>query len=103
MTLDILLTLQLSYDELKKLWLVFDSNLKNRLEEVQPSGQHQVSPIELKDGNYAVCADVLSEIQGIYAKTFASLDQSTFSNVKIVNENEIIIDRVISVNPLTES
>jgi hypothetical protein len=91
MTLDTLLTLQLSYDELKELWLVFDSKLKTRLEEVQPSGQHQVSPIKLEDGNYAICADVLSEIEGIYAQTFASLDQSTFTSVNVVNKAEIFI------------
>jgi hypothetical protein len=96
MTLDTLLTLQLSYDELKELWLVFDSTLKNRLEEVQPSGQHQVSAIELKDGNYTICADVLSEIEGIYAQTFASLDQSTFTSVNVVNKSEVSIVTISS-------
>lgn len=93
MTLDTLLSLQLPYNELKQLWLVFDVSLKERLESVQTYGYHQVSPIKLNDGNYAICADVLTEIEGIYAQTFLALDQTTFSSVQVVNITDIVFEK----------
>lgn len=90
MTLDQLLQSPPLLDELRESWLVFDSTLKDRLEQVQPHYQHQVSPIALTDGSFALCADLLSEINGIYAQTFAALDQSTFPSVEVLSTYEIL-------------
>ena len=89
MTLDQLLQDPIQTANLSQFWLLFDPTLNNRLMEVQPHYQHQLSPIELTDGRFALCADLLSEISGLYAKTFDALDKSTFSSVYVVPFSDI--------------
>jgi hypothetical protein len=84
MTLDKLLADIPDIDDLRQLWIILDAELKNRLEAAQPSYQNQVSPIRLNNGDYALCADLLSEKDNLYAPTFAVLDQSTFSEIPVV-------------------
>ena len=84
MTLDQLLADIPAIDDLRQLWIILDTELKDRLEAAQPSYQNQVSPIRLNNGDYALCADLLSEKDGIYAPTFAVLDQSTFPEIPVV-------------------
>jgi hypothetical protein len=83
MTLDQLLQTPNSLSELSELWLVFDASLNERLMQAQPHYQHQVAPVALTDGRFAVGADLATEINGIYAKTFAALDQSIFPAVHV--------------------
>jgi hypothetical protein len=71
------------------MWLVFDASIAQRLNEAQPAYQHQVAPITLTDGRYTLCADLLTEKYGIYAPTFAALDQSAFPLVQVVSQSEI--------------
>ena len=89
MTLDQLLQGDANADDLRSLWLVFDATIAQRLSEAQPAYQHQVAPITLTDGSFAVCADLLTEKDGIYAPTFAALDQSAFPLVRVVSQTEI--------------
>ena len=89
MTLDQLLQGDANADDLRSLWLVFDAEIAQRLNEAQPSYQHQVAPITLTDGSFSVCADLLTEKDGIYAPTFAALDQSAFPLVRVVSQTEI--------------
>lgn len=89
MTLDQLLSELPDAATLKALWLVFDSQTNERLKNAQPTYQHQVAPIGLTDGRFAVCADLLSESAGIYAPTFAALDQSVFPLVQVVTKSQI--------------
>lgn len=89
MTLDQLLAELPDAATLKGLWLVFDGEINERLKNAQPAYQHQVSPIGLTDGRFAVCADLLTETAGIYAPTFAALDQSAFPAVQVVPKPQI--------------
>jgi hypothetical protein len=89
MTLDQLLQGGANADDLRSLWLVFDAAIAQRLNDAQPSYQHQVAPITLTDGRYALCADLLTEKDGIYSPTFAALDQSAFPQVEVIHESAI--------------
>lgn len=89
MTLDQLLQNNTSSDDLRSLWLVFDAAIAQRLADAQPAYQHQVAPITLTDGRYALCADLLTEKDGIYAPTFQSLDQSAFSLVEVFSSDDV--------------
>ena len=81
-----------SYEELKDLALVFDSNLKNILEATQATLQskHQASPVELSNGSYMLCADLLTEIHpgGLYSQGFGLLDTDLFSQVEVISMEE---------------
>lgn len=90
MTLDQLLADLPDAATLKDLWLVFDGRIAGELQEAQPIYHHQVSPVALTDGRFTVCADLLSEIAGIYAPTFAALDQSEFPFVQVLPQSEIL-------------
>jgi len=89
MTLDQLLADIPDIDDLRQLWIILDTELKDRLETAQPSYQNQVSPILLTNGDYALCADLVTEKDGIYAPTFAALDQSTFPEIPVVLHSTI--------------
>ena len=89
MTLDQLLQGNANADDLRSLWLVFDAVIAQRLKDAQPSYQHQVAPITLTDGRFAVCADLLTEKDGIYEPTFQALDQTAFPLVQVIGESEI--------------
>jgi hypothetical protein len=81
-----------SYEELKDLALVFDSNLKNVLEATQATLQskHQAAPVELTDGRFMLCADLLTEVGpgGLYSQGFGLLDTDLFSQVSVISMEE---------------
>jgi hypothetical protein len=76
--------------ELRGLWLVFDATLAARIADVQDERSvHKAAPIVLADGRFALCADMLSEVEsGIYAAAFHKLDQSKFSQVEVLQQSE---------------
>jgi len=84
MTLDELLTDLPSLDELRQLWIVLDKDLRDRFIEVQPKHKFQAVPTALTNGDYVLCADLLSDRDTTYAPTFAVLDQSTFPEIPVV-------------------
>ena len=81
-----------SYEELKGLALVFNSSLKNILESTQETFQskHKASPVELSDGRFMLCADLLTEIHpnGLYAQGFGLLDKDLFAQVEVISMEE---------------
>lgn len=81
-----------SYEELKGLALVFNSSLKNILEATQETFQskHKASPVELSDGRYMLCADLLTEIHpgGLYSQGFGLLDTDLFAQVEVISTEE---------------
>ena len=87
--LDQLLQGSLSPQALNGLWLVFDSSIAQRLNDAQPVYQHQAAPILLTDGRFALCADLLTEKDGIYAPTFQALDQTAFPLVEVIHQSAI--------------
>jgi hypothetical protein len=71
--------------ELRGMWLVFPEALKDALESAQdPDSSLIAIPLELTDGNYALCADLLTETQGAYAQAFANLEPGNFQYVEVV-------------------
>ena len=81
-----------SYEELKGLALVFNSSLKDILEATQETFQskHKASPVELTDGSFMLCADLLTEIgdKGLYKQGFGLLDQDLFPQVSVISMEE---------------
>ena len=67
--------------------MVFDDALADRLAEVQAEHptQHVALPVQLTDGRWCLCADLLSEVpQGLYATGFAHLDASRFDEIALL-------------------
>lgn len=89
MTLYDLLQANASAEQLRALWLVFDSVFANSISEKQPQYQNQVAPVMLANGSFALCADLLTEKDGMYAPTFGQLDQELFSSVDVVTFDQI--------------
>ena len=81
-----------SYEELKGLSLVFNSSLKEILEATQETfvSKHKVSPVELTDSRFMLCADLLTEIApgGLYAQGFGLLDTDLFARVEVISMSE---------------
>jgi hypothetical protein len=81
-----------SYEELKDLALVFNSSLKEILEATQETfnSQHKASPVELTNGKFMLCADLLTEIQtgGLYSQGFGLLDNNLFAQVEVISMEE---------------
>ena len=92
MNLQELITQNKSYEELKSLALILNSSLKNILESTQETFQskHKAAPVELSNGSYMLCADLLTEIQpgGLYAQGFGLLDTDLFAQVEVISMEE---------------
>jgi hypothetical protein len=73
-----------AYDDLRKLWIVIAQNMYDLLMQQQPKYLHQVTPVRLTSGDYACCADLLTEKSAAYQPTFNILDQSFFPGIPIV-------------------
>jgi len=70
----------------KALALVFDQTGCDALQQAQPGGQHRAAPVQLTDGRWMLCADLLTEIHagGLYAAAFARLPQDVFDQVEVM-------------------
>lgn len=84
---DLLPHLPIPADYGRQYGMVFDDALADRLAEVQAEHptQHVARPVQLTDGRWCLCADLLSEVpQGLYATGFAHLDASRFDEIAMV-------------------
>ena len=53
-------------------------------------GNHRIAPIELTDGRWAVCCDVLTEVQGgVFTTLFATLDMGKLNGAIIIEDAEL--------------
>jgi hypothetical protein len=84
MTLDELIANLPPLQQLRKLWIVMDKDFRERYLAVQPQYQFQANPIALTNGDYVLCADLLSDRDTNYKPTFDVLDQSTFPEIPVV-------------------
>lgn len=80
-------------DELRGLWLMFDLRLALILKQIHQThgdSRHVASPITLTNGKYALCADLLSEIEsgGLYHKGFIHLPSEEFGNIEVIGSSE---------------
>lgn len=82
-----------SHEELKSLALVFNSSLKNILEATQETfaSKHKAAPVELTDGRFMLCADLLTEIHpgGLYSQGFGLLDADLFAQVEVITLSDL--------------
>jgi hypothetical protein len=81
-------------EESKTYGLVFDEityQTLMSLQEQNPS-QHQIAPVQLSDGRYASCADILREavLGGIYASGFSTIPQELYENVGVMSWSDVI-------------
>jgi hypothetical protein len=80
-----------SYAEARTKWLVFSPALKDAMLAKQDTIQtsHRISPIELTDGRWAVCCDLVTEINGgVFTPLFAALDQAALNTATIIEQSE---------------
>ena len=71
----------------KKYAMIMPPELRDRLLEVQAENpsRHVANPIQLTDGTWMLCADLLSEVpQGLYRTGFIHLDNSRFNEITII-------------------
>lgn len=61
-------------------------------QEVRPSVQHRAAPVQLTNGQWMLCADLLLEIGhgGLYADGFVLLPFEIFEKVKVVPWEEAV-------------
>ena len=90
MTLTDLLALlpTMTDSDAKQLALVFGADAYAALMDVQQhrQSQHRAAPVQLTDGRWMLCADLLTEIRpgGIYSDGFSLLPPETFALVDVI-------------------
>jgi hypothetical protein len=89
MTLADLISQPLTYEDARQLALVFGQAPYDALLAAQaqrPDAQNHVAPVQLTDGRWMVCADLLTEIApgGMYADGFALLPPELFAQVDVM-------------------
>lgn len=92
--------------EAKTLALVFGDAAKSALEAVQaqrPDAHNRVAPVQLSDGRWMLCADVLREALtgGLYAEGFALLPPELFSVVDAIPMADAVALLPVAEEPLT--
>lgn len=85
---DLLPSLPLTYDEGRKVGLLFGRDLAERLEAVQreASSRCLAVPLPTADGRYLLCGDILSEVGpgGLFAAGFARFGAAETGKVEVV-------------------
>jgi hypothetical protein len=78
-------------ETLRKTWLAFPASLAAHLSDAQSTfSLHRATPIKLTDGRLALCADLLSEIDGgIFALPFSRLPTEFFTEVEVIDAADI--------------
>ena len=81
--------------ELKEYALIFNNSLRAVLVQVQdesPDSRHLANPVPLTDGNYLLCADLLTETGsgGLYEDGFANLPPELFDQVEVIPWSEAV-------------
>ena len=67
--------------------MVFGQEFADRLAEVQAENptQHVASPVQLSDGRFLLCADLLSSVpNGLYGPNFTRLYASRFDEIALL-------------------
>lgn len=95
MTLEDLITKLPEIEELRNIYLVFDSTTNTALLDIQDNyfsnSQNKIAPLLLNDGRYILCADILTETtNGIYSGGFSMFPTEYYNLVTVVPLNEIL-------------
>ena len=81
-----------TYAEARLKWLTFSTADKDTMldKQAEVQGNHRIAPIELTDGRWAVCCDVLTEVQGgVFTPLFALLDMAKLNGAIIIEDAEL--------------
>jgi hypothetical protein len=94
MTFTSLLTQTHSLEKLRGLWIVMDVSILSDFmakQEAYGLAFNRIEPVvgPASDPRYAVCADLVTEINGMHAHLFANLNQASFSAVSVVTRAEL--------------
>lgn len=92
MTLSDLIQQPTDLQALRGLALVFNDTLKALLDQAQADASiHFASPVQDVSGQWVLCADLLTEIDGngLFARGFGRLPQELFPLVQVVPMSEI--------------
>ena len=74
-------------DSLRLTWLVFDSSLLDELNAAQEGEtRNRAEALLLNNGRYALCADLLTETNGLYAGAFSRLNPANFPAVEVLDD-----------------
>ncbi|NBS70281.1 hypothetical protein EBT31_15425 [bacterium] len=77
--------------DLPALALVFDTAICEELLAVQdPTARHRVQPVALPAGRWFCCADVLTELHGIFRPIAARLDPELAGAVQVLPMADVI-------------
>jgi hypothetical protein len=75
---------------LRDRWLVLTPELAERVRGYQsPDAPHRVEPTETADGNFVICADVLTERAGIFAGLWSQIDQAGADYIDIIPGKDV--------------
>jgi hypothetical protein len=82
-----------SYEELRSITLVINASLKSVLEAAQDTfnPQDKSNLVELTDGRFILCADLLKEIEAgrLHSQGLGLFDVDLFSQVEVFSMEEV--------------
>ncbi len=83
---------------LRDLWLVFSTEINIAILNKQSLGKsniHKIFPISGPNNQFALCADLISEISpgGVHCELFSNLDQNLFGSVDIKTYEDLLKDK----------
>lgn len=88
MTVKDLLLETKTIEELAQLWIVIDTDMEEDMMDLQKDKKHQISPM-LSSKGLILCADILTEINGIYKDILSKLvDEYNFGDMQIIHRDE---------------
>jgi ATP-dependent helicase/DNAse subunit B len=74
--------------ELSQLWIVIHNDMEQDMMTLQKDKKHQISPM-LSSKGLILCADILTEINGIYKDIIAKLiNEYNFGDMQIIHRDE---------------
>ena len=80
-----------TYEEARLKWLTFSAADKDSMlaKQAEVQSNHRIAPTELTDGRWAVCCDLLTEIQGgVFTEVFQQLDMGKLNSAIIIEDDE---------------
>lgn len=95
MTLEYLLLDLPPIGELQQLYLVFDSAINTELLVIQENNfsnnQNKIATLQLTNGQYMLCADILTEVEdGIYSGGFSLVPTELYPLVQVITLEELM-------------
>ena len=74
-------------------WLVFSTADKDSMltKQAQIPSVHRIAPVELTDGRWTVCCDLLTEVSGgVFTEVFQTLDIGKLNTAELLTTAEVM-------------